>query len=146
MFIKQRVGHIALMLAGAAMFAASGNAQEAGLPKVPQYEVQTQFQQFPFLNDPSLLRAAQVTNWGTLVALQGGWGIDRMLVFHAIPIVNADPPCSITTNGYIVNETHSGHNLFNTMLLTALLNRREVQFVILGCYENRPQIVSVSIR
>jgi hypothetical protein len=112
-----RLARIAVMIAGAAMFPALGNAQ-----------------------------TAKVTPWGTLVALQGGWGIDRMLVFHNMPMTNAEPPCNLLTNGYIVNESQTGHDLFNTMLLTALLNRREVQFVILGCFENRPQIVSVSIR
>jgi hypothetical protein len=76
----------------------------------------------------------------------GRLGHRRMLVFHNMPMTNAEPPCNLLTNGYIVNESQTGHDLFNTMLLTALLNRREVQFVILGCFENRPQIVSVSIR
>jgi hypothetical protein len=117
MSLKNRVVQIALIIASSAMFAASGNAQ-----------------------------TAQVSDWGTLTALQAGWEIDRMLVFHAAPITDADPPCPLLTNGYIVNEEHTGHNLFNTMLITALLNRREVSFVILGCFEDRPQIVSVSIR
>jgi hypothetical protein len=87
---------------------------------------------------------ALVTDWGTLVALQAGWTIDRMLVFHSAPM--KDPGCPITTNGYIVAESGTGHTLFNTLLLSALLARREVQFVILDCLEKRPQIVSVSIR
>jgi hypothetical protein len=139
MSIGTRVGQIALMVASTLMLAVSANAEEAGYPSIQR--------SFPLLDGPALTRAApQVTSWGTLVALQGGWGVDRMLVFHSAPMVNADPPCGLLTNGYIVNESHPGHNLFNTMLMSALLNRREVTFVILGCFENRPQIVSVSIR
>jgi hypothetical protein len=89
--------------------------------------------------------AVEVTPWGTLVSLQAGWTIDRMLVFHSSPMKNPDG-CSLTTNGYIIDENAPGHNLFNTLLLSALLNKREASFVISGCKENRPQIVSVSIR
>jgi hypothetical protein len=144
MTFKQRLLLNAPWMAAAVIVNACANAQESSptgqKPAGDQIAIQS------FLNDPSLIRSAQVTPWTTVVALQGGWGIDRMLVFPAAPIVNANPPCSILTNGYIVNETHTGHNLFNTMLMSALLNRREVAFVISGCYQDRPQIVSVSIR
>ena len=140
MSLKNRLVQIGLIVASATVFATPGNAQDAESPFTDPT------QKLSFLNDPALIKTAQWTSWGTLVALQGGWGIDRMLVFHAAPMTNADPPCANLTNGYIVNETQIGHNLFNTMLLTALLNKREVAFVISGCYEERPQIVSVAIR
>ena len=144
MSMKSRVGQIAMIGASAVMLAASGSAQKADPANAQAYSDQLSIRSF--LKDPSLIRSAQNTSWSTLVALQGGWAVDRMLVFHSAPMVNADPPCSVTTNGYIVNEAHTGHNLFNTMLMAALLNRREVAFVISGCYQDRPQIVSVSIR
>jgi len=102
---------------------------------------------FVNMSVPVSARAAdpQVTEWGTLVALQSGWVVDQMLIFHNAPLKNPDG-CSITTNGYLTNTDHPGHTLFHTMLLTAIVSRREVQFVISGCRENRPQIVSVSIR
>jgi hypothetical protein len=104
----------------------------------------------------SSVNAAESTDWGTVLRLQAGWTIDRMLVFHSKPTINPANPvarkgapkgmCSLTTDGYIIDENAPGHNLFNTLVLSALLNGREVQFVIDGCKENRPQIVSVSIR
>lgn len=89
--------------------------------------------------------ADAATNWGQVVSLQAGWTIDRMLVFHGAPMKNPDN-CSLVTNGYIIDESAPGHRTFYAMLLGALLNKREVALVILGCFENRPRIVSVSIR
>jgi hypothetical protein len=89
--------------------------------------------------------AAESSDWGRVVALQAGWTIDRMLVFHSAPMKNPDG-CSLVTNGYIIDENAPGHKTFYALLLSALLNQREVAFVIGGCFENRPQIVSVSIR
>lgn len=93
------------------------------------------------------VRAADAvgTDWGKVLTLQSGWTIDRMLVFHSAPMKNPEG-CSLTTNGYIIDENAPGHNTFNTLLLSALLNTREVSLVIQGCFENRPRIVSVSIR
>jgi hypothetical protein len=144
MSITSRARRIALIGVSAALFSASGSAQDATTAGASKYG--DPLLSLSFLNDPALVRSAQWTSWGTVATLQGGWGIDRMLVFHAAPMINSDPPCQILTNGYIVNETHTGHTLFNTMLMTALLNKREVAFVISGCYEQRPQIVSVAIR
>jgi hypothetical protein len=93
----------------------------------------------PALADP------EFTDWGTVVSLQGGWVVDQALVFHSAPLKNPDH-CTVTNNGYITNLEHAGHTLFHTMLLSALLTRREVALVIGGCRENRPQIISVAIR
>jgi hypothetical protein len=89
--------------------------------------------------------AEAVTEWGNVEALQAGWVVDRMLVFHNAPLKNPDN-CSITTNGYIINETDPGRQTFYAMLLSALVGKRQVAFVVSGCFEQRPRIVSVSIR
>jgi hypothetical protein len=89
--------------------------------------------------------APEATEWGTLAAVQAGWVVDQMLVFHNAPLKNPDN-CKVTTNGYITSVDHPGHTLFHTMLLSAVLTRREVQFVVAGCREDRPLIVSVGIR
>ena len=86
-----------------------------------------------------------VTDWSKVIALQAGWTVDRMLVFHGAAMKNPEG-CSITTNGYIIDENAPGHATFYTLLLSALLNTRDVNFVVQGCFENRPRIVSVSIR
>jgi hypothetical protein len=94
---------------------------------------------------PSHAQNTAVSDWGTLVSLQAGWVVDRMLVFHSAPIRNPGA-CSVLNNGYIINETDGGRSTFYAFLMSALLNKREVQFVVSGCFENRPRIVSVSIR
>lgn len=88
---------------------------------------------------------AVVTDWGKVISLQAGWTVDRMLVFHGAQVKNPEG-CPLTTNGYIIDENAPGHATFYTMLLSALLNSRDVSLVIQGCFETRPRIVSVSIR
>lgn len=89
--------------------------------------------------------ATAVTDWATVEALQAGWVVDRMLVFHNAPLKNPDN-CPITTNGYIINETDPGRQTFYAMLISAVVSKKQVSFVIDGCFEQRPRIVSVSIR
>lgn len=94
---------------------------------------------------PAKAADAVFTDWGKVVSLQAGWTVDRMLVFHGAQLKNPEG-CSLVTNGYIIDENAPGHATFYTMLLSALLNSRDVALVIQGCFENRPRIVSVSIR
>ena len=90
--------------------------------------------------------AAEGTPWGTVMAIQSGWVVDRMLVFHSLPtLVNPDG-CSLVTNGYIIKETDPARKTFYDMLIAAKTSARQVAFVIDGCFENRPRIVSVSLR
>ena len=70
-----------------------------------------------------------------------------MLVFIDAPgsLTNPDG-CPLTTNGYVTNPTHAAHDMFHTMLMSALISGRQVAMVISGCYVDRPQIVSVAIK
>jgi hypothetical protein len=90
--------------------------------------------------------APQFTPWGRVTTLQGGWVVDRMLVFHGTGALTNPDSCPLVTNGYIIKETDPGHRTFYAMLLSALLNQREVAMVISGCFEQRPRVVSVAIR
>jgi hypothetical protein len=100
----------------------------------------------PLLPAPTAGTTA-ATPWAKVVALQAGWTIDQMLVFTDQPAPITNPGgCNVTTNGYVTNPADSGHNLFHTILLSALLNAREVQFVIFDCWSDRPRIISVGIR
>jgi hypothetical protein len=139
MSIRDRVGPIALIAAVSTMALGIANAQDARKNAEP-----AQLQSFPNLL-PSNKAAPQFTPWAKVTVLQSGWFVDRMLVFIDAPgIVNPDG-CTLDTNGYILNENHTGRNLFNTMLLSAFLNGREVALVISGCWDTRPQVVSVAI-
>src|SRR5262245_52967378 len=94
---------------------------------------------------PVYAAGPESSDWGKVVSLQAGWTVDRMLVFHSAPMKNPDN-CPLTTNGYIIDESAPGHRTFYALLLGAFLNGKETAFVISGCFEQRPQIVSVSIR
>jgi hypothetical protein len=94
------------------------------------------------LSGPVQAGPAESTDWGLLVALQAGWNLDRMLVFpKATPLKNPGG-CNLTTNGYIIDENTPGRKTFYALLLGALLNGKEVAFVIQDCFEDRPKIVS----
>lgn len=92
-----------------------------------------------------LASAQEWTDYGSVLQLQAGWVLDRTLVFHSAPIKNPDR-CGLTSNGYIVDENALGRDTFNAMMLNALLNNKEAAFVIGGCKEDRPEIISVAIR
>lgn len=89
---------------------------------------------------------AVFTPWARITSIQAGWVVDRMLVFHNTPTLTNPGGCSIVTNGYIINETDPGRRTFYAMLLGAVLNGREATFVVSGCFQNRPRIVSVAVR
>jgi hypothetical protein len=83
--------------------------------------------------------------WATIDTIQAGWVVDRMLVFHNAPMKNPDN-CPIVTNGYIINEADPGRQTFYAMLISAVVSKKQVTFVVSGCFEQRPRIVSVAIR
>ena len=90
--------------------------------------------------------AAAVTPWATVVAIQDGWVVDRMLVFHNVTTLTNPDNCPIVTNGYIIKETDPVRKTSYDMLIAAKVHFRQVSFVISGCFEGRPRIVSVSLR
>lgn len=90
--------------------------------------------------------AAEVTPLATVVAIQNGWVVDRMLVFHNVSTLTNPNNCPIVTNGYIINETDPVRRTSYDMLIAAKVNGRQVAFVIDGCFQGRPRIVSVTLR
>ena len=90
--------------------------------------------------------APTFTPWARVLSMQVGWVLDRMLVFPNTPALTNPDGCSLVTNGYIIKETDPVRKTSYAMLLSAVLNQREVTMVIDGCFENRPRIISVAIR
>ena len=90
--------------------------------------------------------APTFTPWGRVTTLQNGWVIDRMLVFQGNGALTNPDGCSVVNNGYIINEADSGRKTQYAMLLSALLDQREVAMVISGCFQGRPRIISVAVR
>jgi hypothetical protein len=87
----------------------------------------------------------QATDWGSVTILGGGWVEDVMSVYHSAPIRNPTQ-CAVTNSGYSTNAADAGHSLFHTLLLSAFLNRVEVQLLISGCAYSKPRIVGVNLR
>lgn len=92
------------------------------------------------------IAAPTFTPWARVKEMQVGWVVDRMLVFHNTPSLTNPDGCRIIDNGYIISEMDPDRRTSYAMLLSAILNQREVAMVINGCFQERPRIVSVSIR
>ncbi|MEQ1558252.1 MAG: hypothetical protein ABL933_04850 [Methyloglobulus sp.] len=90
--------------------------------------------------------ALGTTPWATVAAIQDGWVVDRMLVFPNTPTLTNPDGCPLVTNGYIIKETDPVHKTSYDMLIAAKVNNRQVAFVLDGCFEGRPRIISVSLR
>ena len=86
------------------------------------------------------------TPFARVLSMQVGWVVDRMLVFPNTATLTNPDACPIVTNGYILKETDPDRKTSYAMLLSALLNQREVSMVIDGCFADRPRIISVAIR
>jgi hypothetical protein len=84
--------------------------------------------------------------WSTVVSMQVGWVLDRMLVFPNVRSLTNPGNCPLVTNGYIIKETDPDRKTSYDMLIAAKVNNRQVAFVVDGCFEQRPRIISVSLR
>jgi hypothetical protein len=84
------------------------------------------------------------TQWGSVQELEAGWVEDSIAVRHNAPLVNPGG-CAVTNAGYATNPNDAGHNLFHTLLLSALLNQKEVSLLISGCVYGKPRIIAVKI-
>lgn len=123
--------------------ATATNAQDA----VPAAKDYNQLQLQLNINRPQAAAAGPVfTPWARVTALQAGWVIDRMLVFLDTPVLSNPDNCPIVTNGYVINETDAGRNVFYAMLITALASGKQVALVISGCFVDRPRAISVAMR
>jgi len=100
----------------------------------------------PVLAQPALAQdALGRSEWGSVTTMEAGWAEDTMAVYHSAPIVNPGG-CEVTTAGYATNPNDPGHSLFHTLILSAFLNRKEVNFLVQGCVYGKPRIISVSMR
>jgi hypothetical protein len=91
------------------------------------------------------LAADKWTNFGSVQDIVAGWVQDTVAVHHSAPVVNPDS-CSVTNGGYATSPSDPGHSLFHTIILSAFLNRKEVNLLISGCVYSKPRIIGVVIR
>jgi hypothetical protein len=140
------------VIAISAMLLVSAHAQDAGIPAGSTGSKDrgkpAELQSVPIQG--ALGKAAtEFTPWARITSLQVGWVEDQMLVFLDDPGVTNPDGCALVTNGYVTNPTHPAHDMFHTMLVSALISGRQVALVISGCYptiQDRPQIISVAIK
>jgi len=80
---------------------------------------------------------------GYITFMAGGWTIAATRVQMSSTFTNP-ANCSMT-DGYVVDPSDSGSQLFSSMLLSAYLAHRQVYLTIDGCSLSRPHIIGVSI-
>jgi hypothetical protein len=91
------------------------------------------------------LAAPTYTALGAVQSLEGGWGVDATSVRHSsATLVNPDA-CTVTNAGYATLNPDPGRSLYLTLLLSAMLNGKQVKLLISGCAFNKPRIISVRI-
>ena len=97
-----------------------------------------------FVTNSAAQAPQQYTAWGSVQEIEAGWAEDTMAVRHSAPLVNPSA-CPVTNAGYATNPADTGHNLFHTLLISALLNKKEVSLLISGCAYSKPHVLAVKI-
>lgn len=84
------------------------------------------------------------TPWAKINYIAGGWVGAHVRIQTTAAFYN--PEACPMTDGYIVEASLPGAQLFASMLLTAFSTNREVRLVVDGCILERPRIISVALR
>ncbi|KRA61840.1 hypothetical protein ASD79_06955 [Caulobacter sp. Root655] len=82
--------------------------------------------------------------WARVTYISGGWTAPHVRVQTTAAFSN--PAACSMTDGYIVEASLQGAQLFSSMLLTAFSTGREVQLVVDGCILERPRVIGVTLR
>lgn len=82
--------------------------------------------------------------WGHVIVMNGGWTSAHLRVQLDVPFYN--PTSCSMTDGYIVEATLPGAQLFQSMLITAFASGDEVSLTLDGCAYERPRVVAVAVR
>jgi hypothetical protein len=101
---------------------------------------------FLFTVLPSRASAQQSTAWAHIVQVRAGLVEDAMAVFTTNTTVLNPGNCKATDAGYQTIASDPGHKLFQTLLMSAYLNGKQVQLTIQGCAYDKPRIIGVSIK
>lgn len=94
---------------------------------------------------PIASRGQTWSEWGAIQYIEAGWKEDTMAVFHSAGMVNPNG-CKVTNAGYATNPNDPGHSLFHTLVLSALLNKKQTRFLISECVYSKPRIIAVGVR
>jgi hypothetical protein len=82
--------------------------------------------------------------WAKVTYIAGGWTAAHVRVQTTATFSN--PATCAMTDGYVVEASLPGAQLFASMLLTAFSTGREVQLVVDGCVLERPRVIGVTLR
>lgn len=100
---------------------------------------------FILLSLSSQARAQEAfTDWGQIRIISAGWTLNTIAVFHTAPFVNVG--CEVTEGGYATEPADPGVNLFHDIVLSAFMNKKDVQFRLEGCAFGKPRISGVNVR
>ncbi len=88
------------------------------------------------------------TNWVHITQLRAGLVEDAMAVYttEGLPVSVNPGGCPKTDAGYTTKPSDPGHKLFQTVLLSAYLNGKQVQIAVHGCWYSKPRIIGVFIK
>lgn len=92
-----------------------------------------------------LAQEVVVSDWGSITLVSAGWTVPSIAVYHTAPIKNPGH-CPVLNGGYATDPQDSGAQLFNTVALSAFMNRREVQIIVSGCAFGKPRLVGINAR
>ncbi|CCV09885.1 hypothetical protein [Mesorhizobium sp. STM 4661] len=99
------------------------------------------------LADAKTVNAApQWTEWGQITSIEAGWVADAASLRHSSTTMVNPSACPTIDYGYMTNPDDAGHSWFHTIALSAFLNRKQVAFLVDGCYADKPRIISIKIQ
>ena len=84
------------------------------------------------------------TPWVRVSALIGGWTSAGLRVQTTGQFSN--PAGCAIADGYFIDPTLSGAQLFWSLLITAQATNVEVQLTVDGCLYSRPNVIGVALR
>lgn len=103
--------------------------------------------------DPVAAQGPSWTDWGSITSLEAGWADDTLTIRNNVPMVNSfvSTPagaraCSVTTAGYATDPSDPGRNLYYSLAMAALMNKRDVRLLIRGCVFNKPRLIAIEVR
>ncbi len=82
------------------------------------------------------------TQSGTITLYSTGWSADEVRVMTTAPFVANG--CS-ATDGYVTSPSDPGNHAHQAALLAAFIAGKNVYLTVSGCFQNRPQIIGVTV-
>jgi hypothetical protein len=108
---------------------------------------------------PACAFAQTWSEWGAITSIDAGPSSDSISLHHSAPLINPGTrdlsavsggvkytSCRVTNAGYSTEPRDEGRDLYHTIALAALLNRKEVQILVQGCTRDKPRLIGIRVR